>query len=426
MTLYDASLEQCVIGALCIEPSLIEKVIRFLKPDDFTINACNVLYAEMYDNYINNKVTDVNLLPQCLRPYMSDPAQYIRECMMLAPTTNNVVLHSHVIHDSAQERRLRESVMECLDNNEKNDIATSIIQKCQDYLQDRVSVSKTMFQLANDACDKLGAPMELRIDTGFPRLDGIVKGFWGGNLIIVGARPGAGKSSWALDLAEHTARMGKHVLFYSLEMLGDELIERLISKKARIPLDHMIDNCMSEEEINRYVMACADLSSLSITYEDQANVTVHDIKARARSLNDVSLIIIDYIGLLNATGKYPNRNLELGAISRELKKLATELRVPIVALAQLNRQKTDSEEPNLSDLRDSGELEQNASKVLFLWNIDEEEGIKGCKVAKNRRGKRGTVQFNFEGEYQTFTERSQDVEVHGKKKSSALFDDDEY
>jgi len=425
MKLYDTSLEQCVIGALCIGPDSMKKVVRFLKPEDFTILACEMLYQKMYDEFIHNHPIDVNILPSCISSIMSEPTEYVRECMMLAPTTNNVVLHAHVIHEAARERRLQTSVYEIFNTEEEDVLATTIIQKCQDFLKDGRGEATGMFQLMNEACDKLSEPMGLRIDTGFPRLDGILKGLWGGNLILIGARPSCGKSCFGLDLAEHAARQGHTTMLYSLEMLSDELTERMICRRANIPLDHIIDRVMSDDEILRYTQACADLSSLPIIVNDTPNITVQQIRADTKIQQNVELIIIDYIGLLRAEGKYPNRNLELGAISRELKNLAAELKIPIVAMAQLNRQKDSGDEPNLSDLRDSGELEQNANKVIFLWNVDEEQGIKGCKVAKNRRGKNGTVHMRFQGEYMKFTELSENINVKSKK-SDDMWNDDEY
>lgn len=404
-----------MVGALCIAPERMKDVAQFLKADDFTIQACKVLYETMYDWFINNKPIDINLLPQYLKVLMNEPVEFIKECMYSAPTTNNVVLHAKVIHDAAKERKLRDEVFDIFDSSEKDVIATSIIEKCQDFINDDLGSSKTMFDLMYQACDALSEPMSLRIDTGFPRLDGILKGFWAGNLIIIGARPACGKSAMGLDLAESAALRGNKVLYYSLEMLGDELSERMICKRARIPLDHIIDRTMNDDEMARYVEACGQLSKLPIIYEDTPNVTVQQIRAKARTITDLSMIIVDYIGLIRSAKRYDSRNLELGAISRELKNLATELKIPIIALAQLNRGKGETEEPQLNDLRDSGELEQNASKVIFLWHIDKENGIRGCKVAKNRRGKTGTVQMNFEGEYMKFTERHEDVEYDSKR-----------
>lgn len=424
MTLYDSSLERNVIGALCIEPKAMKDVATFLKADDFQISACEQLYETMLDKFIHNEPIDVALLPQCLLTMMENPTKFVADCMLETSTSNNVVLHAHVIHDAANERRLQNAVYEIFNTYEKDTIATSIIQKCQDFLDDKIKNNVTMFDVMIEAAEKLNEGLGLRIDTGFPRLDGILKGMYGGNLIIIGARPGVGKSALGLDFAASAARKGHKAIYFSLEMLRDELGERYICNRGNIPLDHIIDKTMDNDEITRYSKACAELSRLPIIINDSPNVTVQQIRAEARIIPDAEIIFVDHIGLLKAAGKYQNRNLELGAISRELKNLATELRIPIVVLAQLNRGKEETQEPQLNDLRDSGELEQNASKVLFLWKLDNETGVRGCKVAKNRRGKLGTVQLNFEGEYQRFIERSEDIEyTPSRRERSDGFDD---
>ena len=410
MTMYDSSLERNVIGALCIEPKAMKEVASFLKADDFQINACKLLYETMLDKFIHNEPIDVALLPQCLLSIMENPTKFVADCMLETSTSNNVVLHAHVIHDAAKERKLQNDVYEILNSCQGNTIATSIIQKCQDYLSDEVHNSVTMFEMMNEACERLNDNKELRIDTGFPRLDGILMGMYGGNLIIIGARPGIGKSVFGLDIARSATQKGHKAIYFSLEMLSDELSERYICNKGNITLDHIVRKTMDMDEIARYANACSELSSLPLIVNDSPNVTVQQIRAQARLIPDAEIIFVDHIGLLKADGRYQNRNLELGAISRELKNLATELRIPIVVLAQLNRGKEETQEPQLNDLRDSGELEQNASKVLLLWKLDKETGVRGCKVAKNRRGKLGTVQFNFDGEHQRLIERSEDIE----------------
>ena len=410
MTLYDSSLELNVIGALCAAPEYMKKVAYFLKPEDFTIPACEEIYRVIYNLFIGNKPIDVALLPNALSDKITDPAKYIQECFTITPTVNNVELHSHIVHDAAKERRLRDDALNIFESCEKNAIATSLIEKCQDFLNEKSSHGITMYEIANTALDRLGEPIGLRIDTGFNRLDNILEGMWGGNLIIVGARPAVGKTSFALAMAENAAKHRHKVLFYSLEMLYDELFERYICKNGRVQLNRIIKKEMDDSETYRYVHACEGLSELPITVLDRPDITVQDIRAEARTTADVDVIFVDHIGLLKATGKYQNRNLELGAISRELKNLAAELRIPIVVMAQLNRGRQETDEPQLNDLRDSGELEQNASKVIMIWKKDVEDNIRGVKVAKNRRGANGTVFMRFEGEYMTFTEIDENAE----------------
>ena len=426
MKIYDPNLEQCVIGALCIAPEKMKEVARFLRSEDFTILACDKIYEVLFTWFINNKAIDINLLPQELKDSISDPFNYIRECMMLAPTTNNVVLHAHVIHDAAKERRFQSEVMDCFNNYSGDDLATEILKTSQDYLKDGIGETKTLFDIVNQTLDNLSKPLGLRINTGFPRLDGILKGMREGNLIIIGARPSVGKTAFALDLAVSAAKQGHKTLFYSMEMTSEELVQRLLSTYSGVQLSQIIDGQMDDNELLEYVQAGAQISGLPVLIEDASNVTVETIRTKAIEEQDIKIIFVDYIGLLQSTKNYQNRNYELGAMSRDLKNLAMELKIPIVVLAQLNRNVNSDQEPNLSDLRDSGELEQNANKVIFLWNIDEEEGIRGVKVAKNRNGRIGTVQMNFDGEHQKFIERSEDIEYRKAKSTGRFSDDDEY
>lgn len=426
MKIYDPNIEQCVIGALCIAPEKMKEVARFLRSEDFTILACDKIYEVLFTWFINNKAIDINLLPQELKDSISDPFNYIRECMMLAPTTNNVVLHAHVIHDAAKERRFQSEVMDCFNKYSDDDLATEILKTSQDYLKDGIGETKTLFDIVNQTLDNLSKPLGLRINTGFPRLDGILKGMREGNLIIIGARPSVGKTAFALDLAVSAAKQGHKTLFYSMEMTSEELVQRLLSTYSGVQLSQIIDGQMDDNELLEYVQAGAQISGLPVLIEDASNVTVETIRTKAIEEQDIKIIFVDYIGLLQSTKNYQNRNYELGAMSRDLKNLAMELKIPIVVLAQLNRNVNSDQEPNLSDLRDSGELEQNANKVIFLWNIDEEEGIRGVKVAKNRNGKIGTVQMNFDGAHQKFIERSEDVEYHKARSAGRFSDDDEY
>lgn len=426
MKIYDPNIEPCVIGALCIAPEKMKEVARFLRSEDFTILACEKIYGVLFTWYINNQAIDINLLPQELKDSIGEPFNYIRECMMLAPTTNNVVLHAHVIHDAAKERRFQSEVMECFNKYSGDDLATEILKTSQDYLREGIGGAKTLFDLVNQALDNLSKPLGLRINTGFPRLDGILKGMRGGNLIIIGARPSVGKTAFALDLAVSAAKQGHKTLFYSMEMTSEELVQRLLSTYSGVQLSQIIDGQMDDNELLEYVQAGARISGLPVLIEDASNVTVETIRTKAIEEQDVKIIFVDYIGLLQSTKNYQNRNYELGAMSRDLKNLAMELKIPIVVLAQLNRNVNSDQEPNLSDLRDSGELEQNANKVIFLWNIDEEEGIRGVKVAKNRNGRIGTVQMNFDGEHQKFIERSEDIEYRKAKSTGRFSDDDEY
>ena len=216
-------------------------------------------------------------------------------------------------------------------------------------------------------------------------------------------RPAVGKSAFSLSLAEVAAKHGT-VLLYSLEMSADEVAERLqVRHTNSVTLSDLVNGQTQSEAIwQELADAASELSAPPIRICDAPNMTVSRIRAQAMAQENLSCVIVDYVGLLRPDHRNDNRNLELGQISRDLKNLAAELRVPVIALAQLNRGRDETEQPTLRDLRDSGELEQNANKVLLLWKADVERSIIGCSVAKNRRGKTGTVQFRFEGVHMRF------------------------
>lgn len=236
-------------------------------------------------------------------------------------------------------------------------------------------------------------------------------------------------SVYAQNIAMNVARSGKAVLLYSLEMSNEELGERIISSASGVPLDNVTDHTLTDQSWRRISEACQSLYDLPLIINDDPGVTVSKIRAEARVTRNLGLIVIDFMTLLKSERRYDSRNLEVGALSRELKLLAMELDIPIIALSQLNRNVSETERPRLADLRDSGELEQNANKVIFLWNIDEEQSIKGLAIAKNRQGRCGAVQMRFWGDQMRFMEMRPEEEIWSKttppRKKRSKWDDDD-
>ena len=231
----------------------------------------------------------------------------------------------------------------------------------------------------------------------------------GTNLIVIAARPGVGKSAFALEIARSVALKGHKVLIYSYEMSDSELAERLVARDGGVTMDALDGlNPDADNEMWRKVSrACSHLTPLPISINDDPRTTIAQIRAEVLSTPGVELVIVDFLTLMRTDRRYDNRNLEVGALSRELKMLAQELRIPVIALSQLNRGKDETERPTLRDLRDSGEIEQNANKVIFLWRSDPDNPTIICvTVAKNRRGHTGDVVFQFDGNYMSFTETS--------------------
>lgn len=400
-----AELEYSLAATVCLEPRTVLTLRRIVTVDDFSIPACARVFDAANSAVSRGKAFDANIAADELRELVDEPRNFLAQCIEVTPTIANAEEWAKLLHQHAAEKRLREGVLLALDGDNP---AVEIAEICKDHLrQESDGRLKTASDAMAETLDALTAKETRRIDTGFPQLDGLLKGFEAGQLILVGARPAVGKSAFLLDLAETAARSGNETLFVSLEMLAGELTERLLARRGSVTLDELIDrNGMTEAKWNAIASATSWIGSLPLYFLDSPYCTVSRVRAAAATIPDLRLIVIDYLGLMQAERRTESRNLELGQISRDLKNLSCELRVPIVAAAQLNRGVNENERPTLAALRDSGELEQNASKALFLWMIDE-DGTRGCSVAKNRRGRTGVVQMRFDGAHQRFTELSE-------------------
>ena len=397
-----SSLEYSLAAAVCLEPKRVLQFRQIVSVEDFSIPACASVFDAADSAVSRGKAFDANIAADGFRGLVDDPRRFLADCIDVTPTLANARECARLLHKHAAEKRLRDGVLAALD--EENP-AAAVSEVCKAYLLNSTGGRlKTISQALVETMSQLSAKETRRIDTGFPRLDGMLKGFEAGQLIIVGARPGVGKSAFLLDLAESAARAGNETLFVSLEMSAAELTERLLARRSSATMDQLIDRDVGQEW-DSIAAASARLERLPLHFWDRPAATVSKIRSAAATVQSLRLIVVDYLGLMQAERKADSRNLELGQISRDLKNLASELQIPIVAAAQLNRGVNDTERPTLLSLRDSGELEQNGSKVLFLWRVDE-DGTVGVAVAKNRRGRQGVVQMHFDGEHQRFIELS--------------------
>ena len=407
--LHNKELEMNVIGALCAEPALTSRIAAILSPEDFALDLCREAFAAACKAYEENTPFDALIAADALAVKLGSDqaAEFIKDCITVTPTTANAEYHAELLHGKATARRLSAALLEDLMGapyGSGAELAASVMERCKGFLEkEQTGRTKSLLDALSDMYQSLGQGATLRVDTGLPLVDSILKGIEGGNLCIIGARPGVGKSALGLSIAEHVARSGGSVIVYSLEMLAGELAERLVARQG-IKLDNLIDYDLTQEQYTEIVRICSGLSKLPIWINDAPNMTVDKIRSEALATPNLNLIVVDFLSLMKSGRKFENRNLELGAISRELKNLAAELQVPVIALAQLNRGTSDTEVPTLRSLRDSGELEQNANKILLLWNSDPALHHIGLSVAKNRRGKTGLVELFFDGDHMRFTE----------------------
>lgn len=415
---HNLDLEYSVIGALLLEPRFIDNVAAKLRSEDFMNPICAAIWSEALNQRNEGKSLDFILAEDIVRPNVPDAQTWIKNCMVMCPSASTAEYHAELLSAAAKERRFRSKVRDALEQQSGDELAVEIAGLCQDFISGKLGGSRTLAEVLSRTMDRMAAPQENRIYTGYKRLDGIMNGMREGNLIIVAARPSVGKSVFVQNVAENVAATsGKKVLLYSLEMSDTELGERMISANTGISLDKISNGTLEDREWIVATEACQRLYPLNLIINDAPGVTPAKVRAEARTTDNLGLIIIDFLTLMRSERKHDNRNLEVGAISRELKLLAKELKIPIIVLAQLNRNVSDTDKPRLGDLRDSGEIEQNADTVIFLWNVDTESSIKAIGVAKNRKGRCGDVQMHFEGDRMRFHELRYEQESWPKARS---------
>ena len=244
------------------------------------------------------------------------------------------------------------------------------------------------------------------LNTGFPLLDDCLGGLEGGDIAVIGARPAVGKSAFVTQLMLQVAQQGKRVVLFNLEMREAQVYERIVASRSGIPLSRVRRALAFQgDERERYEETNASVSKLDV-WISSGRKRVSTIRAECRHL-DADLIIVDYLQLIEPDRKYGNRASEVGDISKSLKGLAMELGVPIVVLSQLNRlsEARETKEPSMAELRESGDIEQDASVVLLLWNLSEDErNRRGLKIEKSRQGKTGKFELSFDGDAMTFRE----------------------
>ena len=255
------------------------------------------------------------------------------------------------------------------------------------------------------------------VPTGFTALDNLLTGMHGGELILVGARPSMGKTSFAMNIASYAAlTAGKSVAVFSLEMPREQIALRMLCSDARVDMQKVRSGTLSGDDWMRLAKAIGPMSNAPLYIDDTAGISPTQLRSRCRRLmmdKGLDLVVLDYLGLMHSDTKSENRQLEVSEISRQLKAIALELKIPLIACAQLSRAATTrvDKRPVLSDLRDSGAIEQDADEVLFLYREDyynketEKQNVAECIVAKNRHGETGTVELQWLPQFTTFADR---------------------
>ena len=424
--------EQALLGSILIDSRCIADVIGIVKPEDFYLQQNREIFEAVYTMFNFSETIDpVTILNkmQELGTHHDNSRSYVLQLMEITPTAANAVRYANIVKDKAMLRGLGQAATDI------NEMVYDGVGTPAEMLE---SAEKKIYSLRKgergESLEHIGTVLHKVFDhltelsqsdsaipglsTGLRDLDNKINGLNKSDLVLVAARPAMGKSAFALNLGVNVAKKyNKTVAIFNLEMSREQLALRLLASEGFLELQKLVTGKLSEEEWNKLCMASTALSQTDIRIDDNPTITVADINAKCRRLDNLGLVIIDYLQLMNGSGYGKgggeNRVTVVGEISRALKIMAKELNVPVICLSQLSRaveSRTDKR-PILSDLRESGAIEQDADSVMFLYRDDyynensEDKGLAECIVAKNRHGETGTVKMQWFGPYQTFTDR---------------------
>jgi len=432
---YSPEAEQALLGAIILESDVFDKVIEYIKsPDYFYVSLHKLIFKTMTEMVnFGGKIDFVTLLEKLKQTGSFDETTgktYLYDLVNNCPSISNAEAYAEVIRDKYNIRRLITAAREIIDDATAGTEDTSVIidsaeQKIFDIRQgnekkglERINsvIMQTFDRL--DALNSTTDDSMKPVSTGIGDLDRVITGLNRSDLILLAARPGMGKTSFALNIARYVACTAKKtVAFFSLEMSKEQLASRLLSAEALIEGTKLRIGKLNDEEWDRLIPASDILGKSELYLDDSPGITITEMKSKLRRMRKLDLVIIDYLQLMGSGRRIDNRVQEISEITRNLKILAKEMNVPVITLSQLSRaseQRTDHR-PQLSDLRDSGSIEQDADIVLFLYregyyDKNEDDSPQGadknsgeCIVAKNRHGEARTVKMHWQGEFMRFT-----------------------
>jgi replicative DNA helicase len=428
---HSTEAEQAVLGSMLIDARCVPDVIGVLKPDDFYIKANKEIYETIYSMFsFSMVVAPVTVLEQMHinGTFKEDvSSQYILELMNITPTAVNVMEYAAIVRDKALLRRIAEvsssinsmameegNAMEVLEAAEKRIYALRQGRSIGGLEEVSLVMAEVYEQLvsASRSRDKLPG-----LSTGLIDLDRFIMGLNNSDLILIASRPGMGKTSMALNIAIHVAKnSGKTVAVFSLEMSKEQLVLRLLSGESFIDNKKLQTGRLSDTDWDSINAAAGEISKAALMIDDNPSLSVADMNAQCRRIKNLGLVVIDYLQLMQSSGGNTgytgeNRQQVVSDISRMLKIMAKELNIPVICLSQLSRanESRTNKRPMLSDLRESGAIEQDADIVMGLYRDDyynketEDQNLAECIILKNRRGETGTVPLRWLAEYTTYT-----------------------
>ena len=437
---YSSEAEQSVLGSILIDPSCMDIVGTLLRSEYFFIPEHQAIYSALVSMCDNSKSIDfVTLLEKLKDDGVYDDAagkEYLTRLVNFVPSPKNVATYACIVKERYYVRCLINAANDILDDVKKDmSDSSKLLDRAEQRIfeirngaevEGLVHIKSVIENETYDRLNKINNPETrndyIGIPTGIGDLDRMITGLNKSDLIILGARPGMGKTSFALNIARHAAMVaGKTVCVFSLEMSRDQLAQRLISSEAVIDSNKLRTGNLDDDEWTRLAQAGKHLSTCNMYIDETSGITVSQMRAKIRQLSrkcHVDLVIIDYLGLMHSSKKIENRVQEIGDITGSLKIMAKDLKIPVLCCAQLSRkteEKGKSHKPSLSDLRDSGSIEQDADIVMFLYRdayydnekkADEEKSDvteASLLVAKNRHGAVGEIKLHWDGAHTRYT-----------------------
>lgn len=441
---YSMQAEQSVLGAVLLRPDVLTDLIEILKPDMFYSVQNSQIYAVLLELYSGSHTIDfVTVLDEVTSKHIFESADtakiYLTTLAEIVPSVSNVTTYAKIVQEKYLVRTLMNAAKDILEDSGQGSDADLLLESAEQKIYEIRSGrdSSALTTLASSMVETLGTLQKISgpdadkykgIPTGFRLLDSVLTGMGRGDLIILAARPGMGKTSFALNIATNVAEQQKiPVAVFSLEMTKEQLTNRILSAKAGIDSHAFRTGALTQSDWEDLAIASEKLHDAPIFMDDTSGLTIPEMKAKIRRVNQdpshpkIGLIVIDYLQLMTTGKRTENRVQEISEITRSLKVMAKELEVPIIALSQLSRAVEkqgagSGHRPQLSDLRDSGSIEQDADCVLFLYREAYYNSQKGddapqadanmaeCIVAKNRHGETSSVPLGWDGAHTRFTD----------------------
>lgn len=427
--------EQSVIGSMLMGREAVMAASEILTGDEFYQQQYGVIFDSVVELFNEGKPVDVITLQNRLKekdvPPEISSMEFVRDLLSAVPTSANVKYYANIVKEKATLRRLiqinEEIANECYLGKEKTETILGITEKkIFDLLLKQNSGDYVPIrQVVLNALDTIEKASKMTgsvtgIPTGFIDLDYQTAGLQPSDLILIAARPSMGKTAFVLNIAQHVAfRAKKSIAVFSLEMSKEQLVNRLFALESHVDAQKLRTGNLNDEEWSRLIEGAGIVGESKLIIDDTPGISISELRSKCRKYkidHDIGIIMIDYLQLMTGSGKSESRQNEISEISRSLKALARELNVPVVALSQLSRavEKRDDKRPMMSDLRESGAIEQDADVVMFIYRDDyynkdsAEKGIAEIIVAKQRNGPIGTVKLVWQPQYTRFANLKKD------------------